>query len=330
MDYSVDYCDNIISETGEFPPNKDTSSIDYDKNWKIDSPILTCGYYWEGGKEHTITDLQATLKAKTSETPAPATTGKNDFEKAASWAKSKGLISGSYNGDKACTRAEAMTYLWKLAGSPKAATESYKPLIISKNGYVVSFDAAIAKKTTITTVDYYGNEEGRKPVTVLVVRPDTKVTLSGAYGDNAEIYYNIFYDSITEPFEVAYRYHPENGKFVAEPPTSPPAMCAGTVKDVWPTEYYPLTDLLVLASVSDSETRYCLIIDNSTEALAAASVSVPSSSFSDVPASASYAQAVAWAVAQGITSGTSKTTFSPNTACTRGQIVTFLYRAMGK
>lgn len=52
-----------------------------------------------------------------------------------------------------------------------------------------------------------------------------------------------------------------------------------------------------------------------------------SASFSDVPADADYAQAVSWAVEQGITSGTSATTFSPDNTCTRGQIVTFLYRA---
>lgn len=51
------------------------------------------------------------------------------------------------------------------------------------------------------------------------------------------------------------------------------------------------------------------------------------SSFSDVPASASYAKAVSWAVEQGITKGTTPTTFSPNSTCTRGQIVTFLHRA---
>lgn len=51
-------------------------------------------------------------------------------------------------------------------------------------------------------------------------------------------------------------------------------------------------------------------------------------SFTDVSANADYAQAVAWAVEKGITSGTSKTTFSPAATCTRGQIVTFLYRAM--
>ena len=43
-------------------------------------------------------------------------------------------------------------------------------------------------------------------------------------------------------------------------------------------------------------------------------------------ASAPYAQAVAWAVKEGITNGTSATTFSPSATCTRGQIVTFLYR----
>ena len=41
---------------------------------------------------------------------------------------------------------------------------------------------------------------------------------------------------------------------------------------------------------------------------------------------AAYAQAVAWAVEEGVTSGTSDTTFSPDATCTRGQIVTFLYR----
>ena len=53
-------------------------------------------------------------------------------------------------------------------------------------------------------------------------------------------------------------------------------------------------------------------------------------SFTDVPANADYAQAVAWAVENKITSGTGGGNFSPAATCTRGQIVTFLYRAMGK
>lgn len=51
-------------------------------------------------------------------------------------------------------------------------------------------------------------------------------------------------------------------------------------------------------------------------------------SFTDVSASSEYAQAVAWAVENGVTSGTSATTFSPDNTCTRGQIVTFLHRAL--
>ena len=51
------------------------------------------------------------------------------------------------------------------------------------------------------------------------------------------------------------------------------------------------------------------------------------SSFVDVPANAFYADAVGWAVSGKVTDGTSNTTFSPDDNCTRGQIVTFLYRA---
>ena len=50
--------------------------------------------------------------------------------------------------------------------------------------------------------------------------------------------------------------------------------------------------------------------------------------FNDVPFDSEYSEAVAWAIACGITKGTSNSTFSPESFCTRGQIVTFLYRAM--
>lgn len=54
------------------------------------------------------------------------------------------------------------------------------------------------------------------------------------------------------------------------------------------------------------------------------------SSFADVPANAYFADAVAWAVENGITNGMTETTFAPDATCTRGQSVTFLYRALGK
>ena len=51
-------------------------------------------------------------------------------------------------------------------------------------------------------------------------------------------------------------------------------------------------------------------------------------SFADVPADSYYAQAVAWAIENGITAGVGGGRFDPNSTCTRGQIATFLYRYM--
>lgn len=51
--------------------------------------------------------------------------------------------------------------------------------------------------------------------------------------------------------------------------------------------------------------------------------------FDDVPSSAWFAEAVCWAVDNGVTSGTSETTFSPNKTCSRSEILTFLYRLDG-
>ena len=53
------------------------------------------------------------------------------------------------------------------------------------------------------------------------------------------------------------------------------------------------------------------------------------SPFTDVPGGQYYTDAVLWAVSKNITNGTSATAFSPNNPCTRGQIVTFLYRDLG-
>ena len=48
--------------------------------------------------------------------------------------------------------------------------------------------------------------------------------------------------------------------------------------------------------------------------------------FRDVTAGSYYEKAVAWAVEEGVTDGTTATTFSPGAPCTRAQAVTFLYR----
>ena len=56
---------------------------------------------------------------------------------------------------------------------------------------------------------------------------------------------------------------------------------------------------------------------------------LPALLFRDVPENAYYYEAVLWAVQRGITAGTDGDLFSPNAACTRAQIVTFLWRAAG-
>jgi len=52
--------------------------------------------------------------------------------------------------------------------------------------------------------------------------------------------------------------------------------------------------------------------------------------FTDVPANGLYADAVKWAYTNGVTNGTSATTFGTEDSCTRGQVVTFLWRAAGE
>ena len=57
---------------------------------------------------------------------------------------------------------------------------------------------------------------------------------------------------------------------------------------------------------------------------------VPENPFTDVKETDYFLEPVLWAVDKGITAGTSSTTFSPDNPCTRAQVVTFLWRAMGK
>ena len=60
------------------------------------------------------------------------------------------------------------------------------------------------------------------------------------------------------------------------------------------------------------------------------SVTAFASSFKDVQAGAYYEAAVDWAVEEGITNGTGDSAFSPKLACTRAQVVTFLWRSAGE
>lgn len=162
------------------------------------------------------------------------------YEEAVGWAVEKGITKGTsdstFTPDGVCTRAQAVTFLWRAAGSPAA-------------------------------------KAGSQPFA------DVK---AGSYYDDAV------------------RWAVENGVTVGTSATtfSPNATCsrAQIVTFLWRAQKSP-----------------------------AAGSANP---FDDVAGSAYYADAVQWAVQKDITKGTGATAFSPDANCIRAQIVTFLYRSM--
>ena len=100
------------------------------------------------------------------------------------------------------------------------------------------------------------------------------------------------------------------------------AVCKGADTSMWidtkggPGDYYRITTQA--------------LVDGQCRASATSAVQRPDGPFVDVDGSAYYGNAVAWAVEQGITEGTTLYTFSPNWNCTRAQAVTFLWRAAGQ
>ena len=86
-------------------------------------------------------------------------------------------------------------------------------------------------------------------------------------------------------------------------------------------ERYDNTHQTLMLIAPDVETEGCVPCE---QLLAAAK-----GGFMDVPAAQYYAEPVFWAVEEYITNGTTRLTFSPEAPCTRGQVVTFLWRAAG-
>ena len=160
------------------------------------------------------------------------------YEDAVDWAVENGITKGTddshFSPDGICTRAQAVTFLWRAAGSPKP-------------------------------------EPCAMPFTDVPV---------GSY----------YYDAVL--------WAVENGitKGTSDTTFSPNMTCtrAQIVAFLWRSEKSP-----------------------------AAGIANP---FADVKSTAYYADAVLWAVKENITKGTTSTTFSPNADCTRAQIVTFLWR----
>ncbi|MCO7118800.1 S-layer homology domain-containing protein [Oscillibacter valericigenes] len=160
------------------------------------------------------------------------------YEDAVDWAVENGITKGTddthFSPDGICTRAQAVTFLWRAAGSPEPETRAMPFTDIPVGSYY--YDAVL-----------WAVENGI-----------TKGTSDTTFSPNM---------TCTRAQIVAFLWRSEK---------SPPAGTANLFTDVKPDAY--------------------------------------------------YADAVLWAVKENITKGTTNTTFSPDADCTRAQIVTFLYR----
>ena len=207
---------------------------------------------------------------------------------------------------------------WTYTGSTGGGVTTYPITVKSaKNGDVTASHKSAAKGTTIT----------------LTVDPDKGYvldTLTVLDGKDKEI-------KLTE----------KNGKYTFKMPDSKVEIQATFVKE---TEISPFGDVSTDAYYYEAvkwaqkkgitggigndlfgPNQPCTRAQIATFLWRAAGSPEPKnmSSFSDVPADSYYAKAVAWAVENGITTGTGDGKFSPNAPCTRAQSVTFLYRASG-
>ena len=232
-----------------------TLTVDPDKGYVLDTLTVLDGKdkeikLTEKNGKYTFT-MPASKVTVAAMFTAEQSTGKNPFtdvpagsyyEDAVIWAVDKGITTGTsattFNPNGICTRAQAVTFLWRAAGSPAAKS---------------------------------------------AVMPFTDVK-AGSY----------YYDAVLWAVEQGIT------KGTSDTTFSPDATCsrAQIVAFLWRSEKSP-----------------------------AAGTANP---FADVKASAYYADAVLWAVKHNITVGTTFSIFSPDEECTRAQIVTFLYRAHNK
>lgn len=111
------------------------------------------------------------------------------------------------------------------------------------------------------------------------------------------------------------------------------AATAKTAHDVTMTlseirEYIPEFDFLV-CSIGGEEWVELMFVDQPSENSTPAASTQTTPSFTDVAATSPFAPAISWAVEKGITNGTTPNSFSPGNTCSRGNILTFLWRSQG-
>ena len=258
-----------------------------------------------------------TIDQKLSELPTATHSGRYSFD---GWYTEK-------NGGTKITTAtlfdkDTTVYAhWTYTGSTGGGGGTTYPITVksAKNGDVTASHKSAAKGTTIT----------------LTVDPDKGYvldTLTVLDGKDKDL-------KLTE----------KNGKFTFTMPASKVTV-EGSFKEEFPDFPNPFSDIApsdfccdavmwaVAKDITNGIGNYtfapnqpCTRAQIVTFLWRAAGSPAPksASNFTDVPADAYYAKAVAWAVENGITGGTGDGKFSPDATCTRAQAVTFLYRASG-
>ena len=269
------------------------------------------------GGSPSVTSM-TTIDQKLPELPTATHSGRYSFD---GWYTEKNggtKITTATLFDKDTTVYAHWTYTGSTGGGGGGVTTYPITVKSAKNGDVTASHKSAAKGTTIT----------------LTVDPDKGYvldTLTVLDGKDKEI-------KLTE----------KNGKYTFTMPASKVTVAA-TFKASTPTGKNPFIDVPAGSYYEDaviwavdkgittgtSATTFnpngiCTRAQAVTFLWRAAGSPEPKSAdlpFTDVPADAYYAKAVAWAVENGVAKGVSETLFAPNTSCTRAQIVTFLWRA---
>ena len=246
----------------------------------------------------------------------PKYSGKNPFSdvkdsdyyyNAALWAYEKGMVTGStFGGDRPCTRAMAATYMWKLYEYTN--NEDFTV----NNGTLTKYNGDggdVFLPHGIVKIDNHVFEE-REDIKSVVI-PDGVTTI----GNSAFWFCGL--TSITIPASVT-----QFGRNVFNSSDS-------NLTDVYYGGSKAQWDAISVWGTPGADAAFGenVTVHFNSDIPAQPQQSV-NTGFTDVPSTADYAQAVKWAVDKGVTAGTSATTFSPDSVCTRGQIVTFLHRAL--
>ena len=264
------------------------------------------------------------------------------FADAVLWAVGKKITSGTsattFSPSTNCTVAQILTFLWRANGAHTSNTWKNPFSDVKSSDYYYNAALWAYEKGMVTGGTFGGDRPCTRSMAVTYMwkaadSPSTVfdiinhgVTLRGYHGSDGDV---VIPDGVEEILEETFE-NCKNLNSVAIP-SSVTAIDWNVFEDC-----NSLTDVYY----EGSEAQWKAIsIAPDNNALSKAAIHYNSkmpeqkpviTGFTDVPATADYAEAVKWAVDKGVTSGTSAATFSPDSVCTRGQIVTFMYRGLAK